>query len=60
MVYFCSSAQEDIFKCCAHDVVTSVLEGYNGSIIASGQTGGLYGYFVPMYLLTPALPCHQV
>lgn len=30
--------QEDVFQCCAYDIVTSVLRGYNGSIIASGQT----------------------
>ncbi len=31
--------QQEIFSECVLDIVESVLDGYNGSIIASGQTG---------------------
>lgn len=34
-----STTQEMIFQQCVKDIVESVLQGYNGSIIASGQTG---------------------
>ena len=30
-----------VFDTCVKDIVESVLHGYNGSIIASGQTGKL-------------------
>jgi hypothetical protein len=33
-----SSTQEDVFQSCAYDIILSVIDGYNGSIIASGQT----------------------
>ena len=33
--------QELVFDTCVKDIVESVLHGYNGSIIASGQTGKL-------------------
>ncbi|CAI8038052.1 Kinesin-like protein KIF3A [Geodia barretti] len=32
------SSQQDVFLRCASDIVKSVINGYNGSIIASGQT----------------------
>ena len=35
----CSSTQDMIFMECVQHIVESVLQGYNGSIIASGQTG---------------------
>ena len=34
-----SDTQQAVFNCCVKDIVESVLQGYNGSIIASGQTG---------------------
>ncbi len=34
-----SSTQDQIFGVCAMEIVESVLQGYNGSLIASGQTG---------------------
>ena len=38
-VFLYSTTQEMIFDLCVKDIVKSVLGGYNGSIIASGQTG---------------------
>jgi kinesin family protein 3/17 len=35
------SSQQDVFLRCASDIVKSVINGYNGSIIASGQTSTL-------------------
>ena len=34
-----STDQESVYRSCVADVTLSVLEGYNGSIIAYGQTG---------------------
>ncbi len=34
-------SQETVFDACVKGIVESVLHGYNGSIIASGQTGKL-------------------
>ena len=34
-----STTQEMVYEACVKDIVVSVLEGYNGSIIAYGQTG---------------------
>jgi kinesin family protein 6/9 len=34
-----NASQEQVFECCAQDVVRSVMEGYNGTILAYGQTG---------------------
>jgi len=34
-----NASQEQVFDCCALDVVKSVMEGYNGTIMAYGQTG---------------------
>ena len=34
-----STTQEMVYDACVKDIVVSVLEGYNGSIIAYGQTG---------------------
>lgn len=45
MYYFVdfSTTQEMVYEACVEDIVVSVLEGYNGSIIAYGQTGtGLF------------------
>ncbi len=39
MYVFFRSIQQEIFSECVLDIVESVLDGYNGSIIASGQTG---------------------
>lgn len=39
-----SSTQEEVYDICAHHIVVSVLEGYNGSIIAYGQTGTVIGH----------------
>lgn len=38
IVFDASSTQDFVFQCCASDIVKSVIDGYNGSIIASGQT----------------------
>eukprot|EP00730_Choanoeca_flexa_P002486 TRINITY_DN11067_c0_g1_i3.p1 TRINITY_DN11067_c0_g1~~TRINITY_DN11067_c0_g1_i3.p1 ORF type:complete len:1163 (+),score=245.02 TRINITY_DN11067_c0_g1_i3:231-3719(+) len=38
-VYTHTASQEALYTSAVHPVVTSVLEGYNGSIIAYGQTG---------------------
>ena len=38
MMYF-SSKQEDIYNETVHDLVECVLEGFNGTIFAYGQTG---------------------
>ena len=32
-------SQEEVYSICAQPIVLSVLEGYNGSVIAYGQTG---------------------
>ena len=37
-VFDCSTHQEEVYEHC-RDVVSSILSGYNGSIIAYGQTG---------------------
>jgi len=37
--YDCNSCQEDIFDECAQPLVQNVMEGYNGTIFAYGQTG---------------------
>jgi len=34
-----SASQEQVFECCAREVVQSVMKGYNGTILAYGQTG---------------------
>jgi kinesin family protein 6/9 len=34
-----NSSQEDAYEVCAREIVHSVLEGYNGTIMAYGQTG---------------------
>ena len=39
VMFVCSTTQEIVYDACVHDIVVSVLEGYNGSIIAYGQTG---------------------
>ena len=38
-VYDWNCKQEDIFTDCAHPIVNNILEGYNGTIFAYGQTG---------------------
>jgi len=37
--YDCNSCQEDIYDECAQPLVQNVMEGYNGTIFAYGQTG---------------------
>ena len=37
----CSCTQEVVFDVCVREIVESVLQGYNGSVIASGQTSML-------------------
>lgn len=39
LVFDWNSTQEEIFTLCAQPIVSSVLEGYNGTIFAYGQTG---------------------
>ena len=34
-----NSSQEDVFDHCARDIVRSVLEGFNGTVLVYGQTG---------------------
>lgn len=34
-----NASQEAVFGCCAMDVIHSVMEGYNGTLMAYGQTG---------------------
>lgn len=34
-----NASQEQVFECCAQEVVRSVMDGYNGTIMAYGQTG---------------------
>lgn len=34
-----NASQEQVFDACAQDVVRSVMDGYNGTILAYGQTG---------------------
>merc|ERR1719158_2033681 len=34
-----NASQETVFEVCARDVVKSVMDGYNGTILAYGQTG---------------------
>ena len=40
-----SATQEEVFQSCACDIVLSVIDGYNGSIIASGQTSKQKPYY---------------
>ena len=39
MVYDWNSKQVDIYDNCAANIIENVLEGYNGTIFAYGQTG---------------------
>ena len=34
-----NASQEDVFEYCARDIVASVAEGYNGTVLCYGQTG---------------------
>ena len=34
-----NSSQEDVYDSCARNIVTKTLEGFNGTIMAYGQTG---------------------
>ena len=34
-----NASQESVYSCCASDLVTRVLDGFNGTILAYGQTG---------------------
>lgn len=34
-----NASQEQVFECCASEVVRSVMDGYNGTVMAYGQTG---------------------
>mmetsp|Transcript_592 Transcript_592/g.1371 ORF Transcript_592/g.1371 Transcript_592/m.1371 type:complete len:726 (-) Transcript_592:79-2256(-) len=34
-----NASQEQVFDCCAQEIVRSVMDGYNGTILAYGQTG---------------------
>merc|ERR1719174_865502 len=34
-----NASQEQVFELCAADVVRSVMDGYNGTVMAYGQTG---------------------
>lgn len=34
-----NASQEDIFTYCAEDIVKSVINGYNGTVMCYGQTG---------------------
>lgn len=34
-----NSTQEEVFETCGHEIVRNVIEGYNGTIMAYGQTG---------------------
>lgn len=38
-VFDWNSAQEELFEECARPIVDSVMEGYNGTLFAYGQTG---------------------
>lgn len=38
-VFYNRTTQDEIFSVGVKDIVESVLDGYNGSIIANGQTG---------------------
>jgi hypothetical protein len=43
MVYMMyDSKQEDVYQDTAYDLVQSVFQGYNGTIFANGQTGGVF------------------
>ena len=39
MVFDWTITQEDIYNRCASNIIENVLEGYNGTIFAYGQTG---------------------
>ena len=47
-----------VYEACVEDIVMSVLEGYNGSIIAYGQTGT--GQFIIMQNSQEMLPLWNV
>lgn len=34
-----NASQEQVYECCAQEVIRSVMDGYNGAIMAYGQTG---------------------
>ena len=34
-----NSSQEEVYSSCSTDIVTRLMEGYNGTIMAYGQTG---------------------
>ena len=58
VLYFHSCTQEQIFEVSTKDIVESVLDGYNGSIIASGQTGGCGGWVWWWVWPGEAATCH--
>lgn len=34
-----NASQDEVYNCCAGDLVTKVLEGFNATVMAFGQTG---------------------
>ena len=46
-----SASQEEVYCVCAKHIILSTLEGYNGSLIAYGQTGNAsYEFLIIIYL----------
>ena len=54
-----NSSQEEVYGGCAHDVVSGVMNGINGTIFAYGQTGAGKTYTMsgePQYRLRGIIP----
>ncbi|XP_019850613.1 PREDICTED: kinesin-like protein KIF9 isoform X2 [Amphimedon queenslandica] len=54
-----NSSQEEVYAACAHDVVSGVMNGVNGTIFAYGQTGAGKTYTMsgePQYRLRGIIP----
>ena len=38
-LFLTSRSQEDVYMICAKEITSSVVEGYNGTVMCYGQTG---------------------
>ena len=48
-----NSSQEEVYDVCSQEIVHNVIEGYNGTILAYGQTGAGKSYsMVSIYVFT--------
>ena len=56
-----SASQEEVYCVCAKHIILSTLEGYNGSLIAYGQTGNAsYEFLIIIISLQTFIICRTV